>query len=190
MISGLTGIVNYKRGQVIELLVGQISFSVLAPLPLLNVLAIGTRVTLYTKMVVAEKLIELYGFEKREDTETFEMLTSVSGVGPRTALEIFNQKQGREIRKAIGQADANFFLEIKGIGRKTAQRLIVDLRSVLDDLKLQEKKMIRKRTGLVYGALIQLGFSQQEIDLVIPRLSKGASDEENIGQALKLLSRQ
>ena len=189
MISGLTGIVNYKRGQIIELLVGQISFSVLAPLPLVNALEIGTKITLYTKMVFGEKLVELYGFEKREDGETFTMLTSVSGVGPKIALQIFNEKSGEEIRRAIDKADVNFFLDIKGIGRKTAQRLIVDLRSVLDNMKIQEKKKVRERAGLVYGALLQLGFNQQEIDLVIPRLPKEGSDEEKIGQALKLLSK-
>ena len=82
MISSLTGVISYKHGQTIELLVGQISFSVLVPLSLIGVLEVGVRTTLYTKMVVGEKLLELYGFEKREDIETFKMLISVAGVGP------------------------------------------------------------------------------------------------------------
>ena len=189
MISSLTGIVNFKYPQSLELLVGQISFLVLAPVSLLSSLALGEKATLHTKMIVGEKLLELYGFERREDRKIFEMLISVSGVGPRTALQIFNQKSGREIRRAIDQADVNFFLAIKGIGKKTAQRLIVDLRSILDQAKLQEKKTAREKAGLVYDALIQLGFSRQETEMAIARLPQKGSDEEKISQALNLLSK-
>ena len=188
MISSLTGRVNYKEGQVVELLVGNISFSVLTPLPLTARLELGEKITLFTNLVVGEKLLELYGFENRSDVNIFKMLISVAGVGPKTALMIFNQKSGEEIKKAIDEANVDFFSGVKGIGRKTAQRLIVDLRSVLDRIKLQEKKKVRKEAGLVYDALLQLGFNQQEIDLVISRLPRTGSDEEKISQALKLLS--
>jgi len=188
MISSLTGIVNYKEGQVVELLVGDISFSVWIPLALVARLELGEKITLFTNLVVGEKLLELYGFGNRGDISIFKMLISVAGVGPKTALMIFNQKSGEEIKEAIDKADVDFFLGVKGIGKKTAQRLIVDLRSVLDRIKLQEKKKVRERAGIVYDALLQLGFSQQEIDLVIPKLPKTGSDEEKISQALKLLA--
>ena len=188
MISGLTGIVNYKTDQTIELLVGNISFSVLTPLPLITGFELGDKATLYTNLVVGEKLLELYGFETREDVTTFKMLTSVAGVGPKTALQIFNQKSGQEIRKAIDEADVDFFLDMKGIGKKTAQRLIVDLRSILDKVKLKEQKKKRQEQETVYAALLQLGFTKQEIDLTIPKLPKKQSDEKKINFALKLLS--
>ena len=188
MISSLTGKVNYKEGQVLELLVGNISFSVLTPSPLVARLEWGEKVTLFTDLVIGEKLLELYGFENRSDIGIFKMLISVAGVGPKTALMIFNQKSGEEIKKAIDEADVDFFLGVKGIGKKTAQRLIVDLRSVLDRIKLQEKKKVREEVGIVYDALLQLGFDQQEIDLVVSHLSRTGSDEEKISQALKLLS--
>ena len=188
MISSLTGTVNYKEGQIVELLVEDISFSVLVPLPLIMRLELGEKITLFTNLVVGEKFLELYGFEKRSDISIFKMLISVAGVGPRTALMIFNQKSGEEIKKAIDEANVGFFLGVKGIGKKTAQRLIVDLRSVLDKINLQGKKRARERVGIVYDALLQLGFSQQEIDLIVPRLPQKGSDEEKISQALKLLS--
>lgn len=188
MISGLTGIVNYKTDQTAELLVGNISFSILTPLPLLASLELGDKATFYTNLVVGEKLLELYGFETREDVITFKMLTSVSGIGPKTALQIFNQEEGQKIRKAIDEANVDFFLDMKGIGKKTAQRLIVDLRSVLDKMKLTEEKKRRKEEEIVYAALLQLGFAKNEIDLIIGKLPSKQSDEEKISLALKLLS--
>jgi len=188
MISGLTGIVNYKTGQIVELLVGNISFSIFAPLPLLTSLDVGSKVTFYTSLVVGEKLLELYGFETRQDVATFKTLTSVAGVGPKTALQIFNQKSGREIRKAIDEANVDFFLNVKGIGKKTAQRLIVDLRSILAKMKLKEEQEKKKEEEFVYAALLQLGFAKQEIDLVVSQLPKKESDEKKINLALRLLA--
>ena len=188
MISGLTGIVSYKETQIIELLVGNINFSIFVPASLISGFEIGEKITLYTKLVVGEKFLELYGFETREDVTTFRMLTSVSGIGPKTALQIFNQKSGKKIKKAIDEADVDFFLAVKGIGKKTAQRLIVDLRSILDGMRLKEEKEIREREETVYAALLQLGFIRREIDLVIHKLPKDKSDEDKLALALKLLS--
>ena len=190
MISILLGRVNSKFPQGIEVLTGAIGFQVLVPLPFLTSLSEGEEVRLYTKLIVGEKLLDLYGFERREDCRIFEMLTSVSGVGPKTALQIFNEKEGEEIREAIDRADVPFFASIKGIGPKTAQRIIVDLRSVLDREKLMEEKRRRQEAGLVYEALIQLGFSKQEVEKAISRLPKEGSDEEKISQALNLLAKE
>ena len=188
MISSLTGTINIKKDQAVEILVNNIGFWVTMPHYLLAELEIGQQTTIYTDLIVREKLMELYGFNSRRDVDTFEMLTSVAGVGPKTAIQIFNQNTSVNIRQAIEEADVDFFKSIKGIGRKTAQRLIIDLRSNLDRLKLKEKQSQQEKEPLVYDALGQLGFSRQEIDLVVPKLNKDDSDEEKISQALKLFS--
>jgi len=188
MISLLRGKVSFKFFQAVEILTNNIGFRVLVPQPLLLSLPLGKEITLYTKMVVGEKVLALYGFASREDGDIFETLTSVSGVGPKTALQIFNERSGREIREAIDRADVAFFAAIKGIGQKTAQRLIVDLRSILDREKLAAQKRRKEEAGLVYEALVQLGFKAGEIESVLPHLPKEASDEEKITVALSLLS--
>jgi len=188
MISSLTGTINIKKDQAVEILVNNIGFWVTVPRHLLTELETGQRTTIYTNLIVREKLMELYGFSSRRDVDTFEMLTSVAGVGPKTAIQIFNQNTSADIRQAIEEADVDFFKSIKGIGRKTAQRLIIDLRSNLDRLRLKEKQSQQEKEPLVYGALRQLGFSNQEIDLVVPKLNKKNSDEEKVSQALKLIS--
>ncbi|MDD3679677.1 MAG: Holliday junction branch migration protein RuvA [Candidatus Shapirobacteria bacterium] len=188
MISSLTGTVNFKTLQGVEVQVGQIGYWVVVSTRLIADLEIGEKTTFYTDLIVGEKLLELYGFSSRQEIKIFRMLTSVSGVGPRTALQIFNAHDGQVIEEAIDKADVAFFQSIKGIGKKTAQRLIVDLRSTLDQVRFQEEKEFENKEPTVYQALVQLGFSKEEIRLVIDKIDEAADDEEKIAQALKLLS--
>ncbi|MDD3532124.1 MAG: Holliday junction branch migration protein RuvA [Candidatus Shapirobacteria bacterium] len=188
MISSLTGTINFKNLRGIEVLAGQVGYWVLVPANLIADWEIGEKITLYTIMIASEKAVDLYGFSSRNQVRIFNMLTSVSGVGPRTALQIFNNHEGEEIEIAIDKADVAFFQGIKGIGKKTAQRLIVDLRSVLDQDRVREEKEAESKEPTVYQALIQLGFSKEEIRLVINKVSPDQEEEEKIAQALKLLS--
>lgn len=188
MISSLTGTVSFKNLRGVEIRTGQVGYWVLAPLTIIDNLEIGEKTTLYTDLIVGEKILELYGFSSRQEVGVFRMLISVSGVGPKTALQIFNTHNGEKIEAAINRADVAFFQAIKGIGKKTAQRLIVDLRSTLDQARLQEEKEIQEKEETVYQALIQLGFAKEEIRLVINKIDSEAGDEEKITQALKLLS--
>lgn len=188
MISSLTGTINFKNLRGVEILAGQVGYWVLVPANLITSLEIGEKATLYTILVVGERAIDLYGFSSRNQVRIFTMLTSVPGVGPRTALPIFNNHDGEEIEVAIDKADVAFFQAIKGIGKKTAQRLIVDLRSVLDQDRAREEKEAEIKEPTVYQALIQLGFSKEEIRLIVNKIDPSQEEEEKIAQALKLLS--
>jgi len=189
MISALIGTVSFKAAQGVEIQSGQVGYWVLVPLRLATTLGIGEKITLYTDLVVGEKVLELYGFSSREEVGVFKLLISVSGVGPKTALQIFNVHGGEEIETAINKADVAFFETIKGIGRKTAQRLIVDLRSVLDRAKLEDEKRLEEKEPTVYQALMQLGFSKQEIRFAVGKLDSSLGEEEKVSQALRLLSK-
>ncbi len=188
MISSLTGIINFKNLRGVEILAGQVGYWVLVPANLITSLEIGEKATLYTSLIIGERAVDLYGFSSRNQVRIFTMLTSVSGVGPRTALPIFNNHDGEEIEAAIDKADVAFFQAIKGIGKKTAQRLIVDLRSVLDQDRVREEKEAEIKEPTVYQALIQLGFSKEEVRLIINKIDPSQEEEEKIAQALKLLS--
>jgi len=188
MISSLTGTINFKNLRGVEILAGQVGYWVLVPANLITSLEIGEKATLYTSLVVGERAIDLYGFSSRNQVRIFTMLTSVSGIGPRTALTIFNNHDGEEIEAAIDKAEVAFFQAIKGIGKKTAQRLIVDLRSVLDQDRAREEKEAEIKEPTVYQALIQLGFSKEEIRLIVNKIDPSQEEEEKIAQALKLLS--
>ena len=133
----------------------------------------GDGVKMVTYMAVSENEIRLYGFENYEDLDLFKMLITVSGVGPKTAAGILAEKQGMEIMKAIGEAEVEFFKKIKGIGLKTAQRIIVDLKSKIGgwgELNLKENLPLIEDDVVL--SLRQLGFERKEIEEVLKRMPK------------------
>ena len=124
-------------------------------------------------MAVSENDINLFGFDNWEEVDLFKMLISVSGVGPKTAAGIIGGTESLAIIKAIGNADVSFFEKIKGIGKKTAQRIIIDLKSKIGglgelDLSRDEKQI---DDDLVLS-LKHLGFDRKEIDRVTGKLPK------------------
>lgn len=131
----------------------------------------GEERTIQTYMAVSENDISLYGFENWEEVELFKMLITVSGVGPKTAAQIVGQIECLSIIKAIGDADVNFFQKIKGIGKKTAQRIIVDLKSKIGGLgELQLDSDLPLLEDELVMSLKQLGFDRREIERVTKKL--------------------
>ena len=123
-------------------------------------------------MAVSENEIALYGFENWDDVNLFKMLISVSGVGPKTGAQILAGTKSDLIIKAIGDADVDFFQKIKGIGKKTAQRIIIDLKSKIGglgelDLTKDDEKDFENDLVL---SLKQLGFDKKEIEKVTSKL--------------------
>ena len=151
---------------------------------------IGCEIKLFIHMAVSENDISLYGFEKYEDLDLFKMLITVSGVGSRTAAGILAEKNSLEIIKAIGEADVDFFKKIKGIGLKTAQRIIVDLKSKIGGLgELDLSGKVDESDDLTLS-LQQLGFERKEIENVIAKLPKGLEKlEEKLEWCLLNLGR-
>jgi Holliday junction DNA helicase RuvA len=122
-------------------------------------------------MAVSENDMALYGFENFEDLDLFKMLITVSGVGPKSAAQILGQCKSLEIIKAIGDADTSFFEKIKGVGKKTAQRIIVDLKSRiggLGELNLRDELPLLEDDVVL--SLRQLGFERKEIESVIKKM--------------------
>ncbi|PIU73646.1 Holliday junction branch migration protein RuvA [Candidatus Shapirobacteria bacterium CG06_land_8_20_14_3_00_40_12] len=170
MISSLKGKVGWVRGKQIEVEVNGVGYLVWVGRG--NLLE-GQETKLFTHMAVSENDISLYGFETMADLDLFKMLLTVSGVGPKTAVQISGSADSLVIMKAIGEADVDFFKKIKGIGLKTAQRIIVDLKSKIsglgelnlkDDLPLLEDDLVL--------SLRQLGFERREIEGVVKKLPK------------------
>lgn len=130
----------------------------------------GDEVKIQTYMAVSENDINLYGFENFEDLDLFKMLITVSGVGPKTAAQILTASNAAtvDIIKAIGNADVDFFKKIKGIGLKTAQRIIVDLKSKIGGLgELNLKDSLPLLEDDLTLSLQQLGFEKKEIEKVV-----------------------
>ncbi len=138
-------------------------------------LRIGDEVKLFIYMAVSENDVRLFGFKTREDLDLFKMLLTVSGVGPKTAAQILAASNAAsvEVIKAIGDADVDFFKKIKGIGLKTAQRIIVDLKSKIGGLgELNLKGDWPLLEDDLFLSLKQLGFERREIEGVVRKLPK------------------
>ena len=171
MISSLKGKINKVLGNSVEIDVNGIGYLVKVGLKLAQNLHQGDERMIQTYMAVSDSDISLYGFESWEDVDLFKMLITVSGVGPKTAAQIVGQAESINIVKAIGDADVNFFQKIKGIGKKTAQRIIVDLKSKIGGLgELQLEADTPLLEDELAMSLKQLGFDRREIDKVTKKM--------------------
>jgi len=190
MISSLKGIVDRVWGNYIEIEVNGVGYEVQISDTRSQFLE-GQEIKLFIYMAVSENDIRLFGFKTVEDLDLFKMLITVSGVGPKTAAGILTEKQSGEIMKAIGDADVDFFKKIKGIGLKTAQRIIVDLKSKIGGLgELNLKDELPLLEDDVVLSLRQLGFEKKEIENVIKKLPSNMDIlEDKVSWCLQNLGR-
>ncbi len=148
---------------------------------------------LYTHLVIREDAHILFGFYSKTEREIFKMLISVSGVGPSIAITMLSSMDTQEIQQAIGSEDVSKIQSVKGIGLKTAQRVIVDLKDkILKSYEISEDLSVSNNTIKIeaLSALEVLGFSRKKVEKVIQVILQNSPDislEELIKQALKNL---
>ena len=180
MISSLKGEILTIGNNYLEIEVGGVGYLVWCGLNFLKRRMVGENLRIYTYQAVSENDISLFGFESRDEVNLFKMLISVSGVGPKTGAQIMSScaeaSDGRgteSLIKAIGNADVGFFEKVKGIGKKTAQRIIIDLKSKIGGLgELDLTKEDNKTDDDLTLSLKQLGFDKKEIEKVVAKLPK------------------
>lgn len=159
----------------------------------LNALPSRENCNLYIHQVVREDAHILYGFYTKTEREIFRLLITVTGVGANTARMMLSSMNPDEIRKAIADANVNALKNIKGIGIKTAQRIIVDLKDKITAAPTGDENFLAKDNRTkdeALNALVTLGFPKSSVDKVLEKLlSSGAkyTVEELIKQALKNL---
>ena len=155
----------------------------------------GGRMKLYTVLSVREDAMDLYGFYSKEEKALFEKLRSVSGVGPRTALAVLSSLSVRELNLALVAGDANALTKAPGVGKKMAQRLIMELKDKIGDEDLTASGASVSAVSSSQGpegeavvALIALGYSSQEAAQAVSRVAgEGGSANDLIFKALKSL---
>jgi holliday junction DNA helicase RuvA len=192
MIGSLNGTIELLNPPFAIIDVNGVGYRVLIPNSFLLTLSLEQKIKLYTYTYVREDALDLFGFENAEDLRLFENLISVSGVGPKTALNIFSFAKREEITGAIIRGDFMFFSQVPRLGQKNAQKIIVELKSKLGSLGELDLsgKDIAENTEVVQ-ALKSFGFSTGEATRALREVDKtGKTTEEKIRLALRYLGKK
>ena len=153
--------------------------------------SVGEQVTLLTHLIVREDAHLLFGFATSEEREVFRQLIKVNGVGAKVALSILSGISLHELVDAIMNQNSNLLVSIPGIGNKTAERLVLELKgkfaNIIDDKSIQNTS---SETNDIQNALISLGYSTKEAISAVKNLPSDISINDGIKDALKFLSRK
>ncbi len=195
MIGRLQGVLLRKEPPALMLDVGGVGYELEAPMTVFYELpAVGERVTLYTHLVVREDAHLLYGFVREAQRRLFRELLKVNGVGPRVALAVLSGLSDEEFCRCVAEEDIARLTKVPGIGRKTAERLVIEMRDKLPkDIPLPASAVTAAGPAApgdpvseAVSALVALGYKPNEAGRAVRSAStKGLSAEEIIRQALK-----
>lgn len=193
MISSVRGTVAEMGQSAVEVDVQGIGYLVQVPASTLAGLRLGEQVRLLTSMVVREDSIALYGFRDIEQRELFGCLTGVTGVGPRLALAVLGRLKPESLRRAISSADVTTLTQVPGVGKRGAERMILELK---DQIGVSDVggRPVGSKVAEVRDALVGLGYTPGELAEVLDDVAasdaSGSADVESlIKAALKALAR-
>ncbi|MEO8152896.1 MAG: Holliday junction branch migration protein RuvA [Rhizobacter sp.] len=190
MIGRLSGLLAEKNPPQLLVDVGGVGYEVDVPMSTFyNLPALGERVTLLTHFVVREDAQVLFGFLTHQERATFRQLVKISGVGPRTALSILSGLSVGELAQAVSLQESGRLIKVPGIGKKTAERLLLELKGKLGaDLALPASAASDAQADILQ-ALVALGYSDREAALALKSLPPDAGVSEGIKLALKSLAK-
>jgi len=191
LIGRLSGTLLEKHPPQIVIDVNGVGYEVDVPMSTLyNLPATGERVTLLTHFAVREDAQQLYGFLTAAERDTFRQLIRISGVGPKLALAVLSGLSVADLAQAVALQEAGRLTKIPGVGKKTAERLLLELKGKLaDEIVGATGATARGVGGDVLNALIALGYSEKEAALAVKALPEGVAVEEGIRLALKSLAK-
>jgi Holliday junction DNA helicase RuvA len=184
VIARLRGKAVSRVGERLVLDVGGVGYLVAATPTALGLAGGGGEVSLETYLHVREDALQLYGFADGAERELFEHLLAVSGVGPKVALAIVSGSPPADLRRAIALEDTARFEAIPGIGKKTAQRVVLELREKIADAP--ELAAVASSDGsAARDALVELGWSVVEAERVLAGVDPELAPEERVREALR-----
>lgn len=194
MISYIIGDVKYIDEESLVIENNGIGYRVFCSTRVLNQISTMESLLIYTEMIVREDELALYGFLSRDEKKMFDLLTGVSSIGPKNALRILSALSLDQIKYAIDKEDTALLCEAPGVGKKTASRIILELKDKVDrdyhleedakdDLRFEDEK------NYVMEALINLGYNRADVMTFLRSCDDGQTAEMMIKQAMKALER-
>lgn len=189
MISQLRGIVAHKDLRHIVLDVGGVGYRVATTPAVLEKASVGGECTVWTHLAVRENALDLYGFESKDDLDLFELLITVSGIGPKTAIGVLTIVLPDTIRMAISTGETAYLTKVSGVGKKVAEKIVHELKGKFEGMEHTSAGAVHfKKDSDAIEALKSLGYNQNE---ALDALAKVSKDIEQTGarvkEALKIL---
>lgn len=165
---------------------GGVGYRIFIPPTKIDHYEIGVEKEVLTHLIIREDKQDLYGFETEEEKDLFVLALGVSGIGPKSALHLLTLGSPREIKNAIASGDADYISKVNGVGKKTAERLVVELKDKIGDFRMQniEDRAQNGSVGEVIDALVSMGYKQQQAREAIKNLDTSKSSEELLREAL------
>jgi Holliday junction DNA helicase RuvA len=192
MIGRLTGILVEKNPPQLMLDVQGVGYEIDVPMSTFyNLPAIGERTVFFTHLVLREDAHLLFGFGSESERRAFRQLVKISGVGARTALSVLSGLSVAELSQAVTMQDSGRLIKIPGIGKKTAERLLLELKDKLG-ADLTAAVGIHRPPPVasdILHALLALGYSDKEAVAAVKKLPEGLAVTDGIRQALQLLAK-
>jgi holliday junction DNA helicase RuvA len=190
MLGRLTGTLAEKSPPQLLIDVNGVGYEVDVPMSsFYNLPGLGERVTLLTHFVVREDAQVLYGFLTHEERAAFRQLVKISGVGPRTALAILSGLSVNELTQAVSLQESGRLVKVPGIGKKTAERLLLELKGKLGDAIAAPVAAATDAQSDILQALLALGYSDREAAMAMKGLPPEVGVSDGIKLALKSLAR-
>jgi Holliday junction DNA helicase RuvA len=188
MIASLSGTVRHKDENSIVVDVSGVGYKVGVTTDVAFEATLSQPIFLWTYLAVRETALDLYGFLDKEGLEMFEHLITISGIGPKTALGILNVASPSTLRQAVGTQDTSYLTKVSGIGKKNAEKIVLELKDKLTYSEVDQHLNTRGE-GDALEALLSLGYSERDAREALKKVGKEVKDAgERVKAALKLLS--
>jgi len=192
MIGRLSGILLEKQPPQVLLDVNGVGYEIDVPMStFFDLPAVGESTTLFTHLLIREDAHLLFGFATEPERKLFRQLIKITGVGARTALALLSGMNVAELHQAVTDHDTTRLVKVPGIGKKTAERLLLELR---DKLKIEKSEAIQVVTESshandIFNALLSLGYNEKEANWAVKQIPAETTVAEGIRQALQKLSK-
>lgn len=186
MISYLEGKVRHKEGRYVILDVNGVGYKVFSTESVVEEMKIGEKEGVWTHLAVRENALDLYGFKEKEVLTFFELLITISGIGPKTALGILNVASVKTLRQGISSGDTSYLTKVSGIGKKMAEKIIHELKDTFEAQDHEETVGDLKGEADALEALKSLGYQEKEARDILKKVSKSAQGELSAGEKVKM----
>ncbi|MEK7180831.1 MAG: Holliday junction branch migration protein RuvA [Patescibacteria group bacterium] len=188
MIYSLAGKISFIKQGFVVVDVGGIGFKVSCPQRIISQLKEGDQVRLFTHFYLKEDKVDLYGFLDQEELSVFDFLNLVNGVGPKSAMAIMNASGPKDILAAIRSGRADLLAQSVGIGKKLADRIVLELKSRVGVSGDSADVIGMESNNEVVDILLGLGYRRDQVRLAVSKLDTSLKIEDKVKEALKILS--